>query len=157
MAHQLIGIIGAGPAGLSALKAVMDTPQYRAGLWVPTVFEARENIGGVWLPSPPQPTPQSLPPPPPPTPLYDSLTTNLPHPVMAFTAFPFPPSTPLFPKAHVVQTYLEAYAAHFELHQHIRLNTRVTKADWDIDQGKWVVLTIPSSSSSSSSAGQSTP
>jgi hypothetical protein len=43
-----IGIIGAGPAGLATLKTVLDSPQYKAGQWIPTAFEARENIGGVW-------------------------------------------------------------------------------------------------------------
>lgn len=43
-----IGIIGAGPAGLAALKTVLDSPQYKAGQWIPIAFEAREDIGGVW-------------------------------------------------------------------------------------------------------------
>ncbi|KAF8962628.1 hypothetical protein BDZ97DRAFT_2021939 [Flammula alnicola] len=133
-----IGIIGAGPAGLAALKSVLDTPQYKAGLWIPTAFEARENVGGVWLPSPPDHIH------PPPTPLYDSLTTNLPHPIMAFSSFAFPPSTPLFPKAAVVQTYLEAFAAHFHLHPHIHLNTRVQGVRWDEITAKWVVTTTSS-------------
>ncbi|KAF8875415.1 hypothetical protein CPB84DRAFT_1829160 [Gymnopilus junonius] len=139
MAAQRIGIVGAGPAGLAALKAITDTPQYKAGLWIPTAFEARENVGGVWLPSPPPPSEPGNSPPA--TPLYDSLTTNLPHPVMAFTSLPFPASTPLFPKAGVVQTYLESYASSFGLHKHILLNTRVVSADWDPDQNKWAVET----------------
>lgn len=43
-----IGIIGTGPAGLAALKTLLETPQYRAGKWIPIVFEAREDVGGVW-------------------------------------------------------------------------------------------------------------
>lgn len=34
---------------------------------------------------------------PPPTPMYGSLTTNLPHSVMVYSSFSFLPSTPLFP------------------------------------------------------------
>lgn len=71
------------------------------------------------------------------TPLYDSLTTNLAHPVMCFPSFPFPPSTPIFPVAARVQSYLESYTAHFELNPFIRLNTLVT--DVLRDQSRWKV------------------
>lgn len=43
-----ICIIGAGAAGLSALKAIVETAEYEAGLWAPVVYEAREDVGGVW-------------------------------------------------------------------------------------------------------------
>lgn len=43
-----ICIIGAGAAGLAALKIIIDTRQYKAGLWKPVVFEARDNVGGIW-------------------------------------------------------------------------------------------------------------
>ncbi|EGN95517.1 hypothetical protein SERLA73DRAFT_186564 [Serpula lacrymans var. lacrymans S7.3] len=127
-----ICVIGAGPAGLAAAKVIADSPQYRAGSWSLTVYEERINVGGVWLPAEPIDNP-------PLTPLYDSLTTNLPHPVMAFTSYSFPPSTPLYPHAAAVQSYLEAYAAHFDLMSLIRLNTMVLKADWDIDALHWKV------------------
>lgn len=45
---KAICVIGAGPAGLAALKAVLDTPQYKRGLWKPVAFEARDDVGGVW-------------------------------------------------------------------------------------------------------------
>lgn len=78
---------------------------------------------------------------PPLTPLYDSLTTNLPHPVMAYTSFSFPPSTPLFPPAATVQTYLEAYAANFDLLPHIHFRTSVHRAHWNSPTKKWRVQT----------------
>jgi hypothetical protein len=43
-----ICIIGAGAAGLGALKTIMDTKQYKAGMWKPVAFEARDNVGGIW-------------------------------------------------------------------------------------------------------------
>lgn len=82
--------------------------------------------------------------PPPLTPLYDSLTTNLPHPVMAYSAFPFPPSTPLFPKAEVVEDYLKDFARTFGLYKHIRFNERVVKAEFDHATDKWIVQTLSS-------------
>ncbi|PFH49892.1 hypothetical protein AMATHDRAFT_4510 [Amanita thiersii Skay4041] len=129
-----ICIIGAGPAGLTALKTILETPQFNSNLWKPIAFEARENIGGIWLPAPPTDDP-------PLTPLYDSLTTNLPHPVMAFPNFPFPPSTPVYPHASVVRQYLVDYAAHFNLLPHIRLNTRVESVQRKSDQWEVKVST----------------
>ncbi|KAL0956941.1 hypothetical protein HGRIS_003043 [Hohenbuehelia grisea] len=130
-----ICIIGAGAAGLASIKAVLDTPQFQAGQWNVTAFEAREDIGGVWLPALPTDEP-------PLTPLYDSLTTNLPHRydctllivarlihgqilVMAFTCFPFPPSTPLYPPAATALSYLKSFTVHFNLLPFIRFKTSV--------------------------------
>ncbi|TFY51659.1 hypothetical protein EVJ58_g10450 [Rhodofomes roseus] len=127
-----ICIVGGGPGGLAALKMIMDTPQYKDGLWQATVFEEREKIGGVWVPAPPVDDP-------PVTPLYDSLTTNLPHPIMCYESFLFPPSTPLFPPAATVEKYLSDYAAHFNLTPHIRLQTQVKSVDWLPDVQKWKV------------------
>jgi len=82
------------------------------------------------LPAPPTDNP-------PLTPAYDSLTANLPHPVMAFTSFPFPHSTSLFPSADTILTYLKSYARHFHLLPLIRFNSTVTSAKW-IDTN-WVI------------------
>jgi cation diffusion facilitator CzcD-associated flavoprotein CzcO len=43
-----IVIIGAGSAGLCALKCVLDGEGYKNGDWEVVVFEAREDLGGVW-------------------------------------------------------------------------------------------------------------
>ncbi|THU93409.1 FAD/NAD(P)-binding domain-containing protein [Dendrothele bispora CBS 962.96] len=109
---------GGGAAGLASLKTILDSPQFKRGAWQVTAYEAREGLGGVWLPAPPTSNPPA-------TPMYDSLTTNLPHPVMAFSSFWFPPSTPVYPKAVYVQRYLEAYAEHYKLKPYIKLNTQV--------------------------------
>ncbi|KAF7325831.1 hypothetical protein MKEN_00433800 [Mycena kentingensis (nom. inval.)] len=73
------------------------------------------------------------------TPLYDSLTTNLPHPVMCFQEYPFPPATPIFPIASRVQSCLESYAAHFDLMPHIKLNSTVLNLRWNSTQSQWAV------------------
>ncbi|OBZ67590.1 Thiol-specific monooxygenase [Grifola frondosa] len=127
-----ICIIGAGPGGLGALKVIADTPQFKEGLWKVTAFEARDKIGGIWVPAPPTGYP-------PLTPLYDSLTTNLAHPAMAYRSFSFPPSTTLFPRASIVEAYLNAYAETFGLIPHIRLNTAVLSLSWDDTGSQWVV------------------
>jgi cation diffusion facilitator CzcD-associated flavoprotein CzcO len=43
-----ICIIGGGVSGLSALQVVMETSQYKSGLWKPILFEARDKTGGIW-------------------------------------------------------------------------------------------------------------
>ncbi|KAF8136430.1 hypothetical protein EV363DRAFT_1211238, partial [Boletus edulis] len=118
-----ICVIGAGAASLAVLKYLSQTSYFQSGSWSVIAYESRSKVGGIWCPAPPTDNP-------PLTPLYDSLTTNLPHPVMGYTEYPFPPSTPLFPVAATVQTYLESYASHFNLIPLIRFNVTVTHATW---------------------------
>ncbi|KAG5732452.1 Flavin-containing monooxygenase FMO GS-OX-like 4 [Termitomyces sp. T112] len=131
---KAICIIGAGPVGLAALKVLLDSSQYRSGEWKTTVFEARDELGGVWLPAPIPPTGE-----PPESSIYASLTTNIPHPVMAYTSYPFAPSTALFPDAKVVLKYLNDYADHFHLRPHIQFKTTVKKVVWNAS--RWEVTT----------------
>ncbi|GJE85470.1 FAD/NAD(P)-binding domain-containing protein [Phanerochaete sordida] len=131
-----ICVIGAGPTGLGSLKVICDAPQYKDGLWDVTAFEAREAIGGVWLPAPPVDNP-------PLTPMYDSLTTNIPHPIMAYPSYPFPPGTLLYPAALTVLQYFTDYATHFDLHKHVRVRTTVRNVDWDPSVSQWRVRTSP--------------
>lgn len=76
---------------------------------------------------------------PPLTPLYDSLCTNIPLPVVAFPSFPFPPETSPFPTAAVVQKYLEDYAVHFNLLRFVRFYAHVEEVFWDTDSREWDV------------------
>lgn len=64
---------------------------------------------------------------------------------MAFTSYPFPPSTPLFPHATVVLKYLNDYTDHFQLRPHIQLNTAVTSvvrepSNWKVTLSTGVVF-----------------
>ncbi|KAG1756420.1 uncharacterized protein EDB91DRAFT_14826 [Suillus paluster] len=131
--EKQICIIGAGAGGLAALKVISDSAYFKSGKWSVIAYDTRTNVGGIWLPAPPVADAYNAPL----TALYDSLTTNLPHPIMAYTSYSFPPETPLFPPAHVVQTYLESYAAHFNLMSLIRFNTTVLDARWESTQ--WTV------------------
>lgn len=58
---------------------------------------------------------------------------------MAFHEFPFPPGTPLFPRAEVVRVYLASYADHFHLRKHIKFNERVTHLTWDGHTQLWTL------------------
>ena len=95
-------------------------------------FPSCFSLPGSRYPAPPSDDP-------PLTPLYDSLRTNLPHLLMSYRSFPFPPETALFPTASVVQKYLEDYATHFDLLRYVRLCTRVERVFWDQDSNEWEV------------------
>ncbi|KAI8969403.1 hypothetical protein BD414DRAFT_471171 [Trametes punicea] len=127
-----ICVIGAGPVGLAAVKIIKDSSEFKAGKWKVIAFESRDSLGGIWYPAPPDADP-------PLTALYDSLTTNTPHPLMSYTSFPFPPETPLFPSASTVLAYLHDYAKTFELYAHIRFNIPVLSVHWNTDSQKWDV------------------
>ncbi|KAL0070071.1 monooxygenase [Marasmius tenuissimus] len=133
---KTICIIGGGPSGLIALKAVLDRPEIKDRLWKPTLFEARDDVGGVWLPSQSTtPTHDDLPE----TPLYDSLTTNIPHPLMAYTCWPFPPSTDLYPHAKAVEDYFKSFVDTFGLRKWIQCRKIVENVTWDAEVKKWRV------------------
>lgn len=118
---------------MSALQVIMQTPQYKSGLWKPILFEARGKIGGIWYPAPPDTADPPL------SPIYDSLTTNLPHPIMSFAALPFPPSTPVYPPRKPVEDYLDSFATCFDLSPNIRLNTTVENVERDESNLFWRV------------------
>ena len=73
---------------------------------------------------------------------------------MGFTDFLFPASTPLYPPAATVLTYLESYTDHFNLRPHIHFKTSVISAKYSLDEvsasGKetyaWNVSTQPADS-----------
>ncbi|KAI0326138.1 FAD/NAD(P)-binding domain-containing protein [Cubamyces sp. BRFM 1775] len=125
-----ICVVGAGPVGLGAVKIVKDAPEFKEGKWTVTAFEARDNLGGIWYPAPADADP-------PLTALYDSLTTNTPHPLMSYTSYPCAPETPLYPPASTVLAYLHDYAKTFDLLPHICFNTGVASMHWDSSTQKW--------------------
>jgi len=53
---------------------------------------------------------------------------------MGFTDFLFPASTPLYPPASTVLTFLESYADHFNLRPHIHFNTTVINAEYTLNE-----------------------
>lgn len=134
-----IAIVGGGSAGLAVLKTILDLPLETRAEWEVVLFEQRRNVGGVWLPDPPNTTlsPHRLPE----TPLYPDLHTNTPHPTMTYPGFTFPPNTSLFPSHEALESYLKHYADHFRLSEHIRVNHSVYSADWsgDGERGKWEI------------------
>lgn len=47
-AEKSVAIIGAGSAGLAALKTFLDLPEDVRRNWDITLYEQRRDVGGVW-------------------------------------------------------------------------------------------------------------
>lgn len=104
-----VSVVGAGPSGLAALKAVKGR-----GLEV-ECFEQADRIGGLWT------LHNGLGK----TSAYRSLHINTSRERTQFSDFPMPTHYPDYPAHSQMCAYLEAYAAHFALSPSIRLNTSV--------------------------------
>ncbi|TFK49540.1 FAD/NAD(P)-binding domain-containing protein [Heliocybe sulcata] len=122
-------VVGAGTAGLAALKALLDLPEDVRDGWQIDVFEQRHDVGGLWLPQPDPPSPPGLPD----TPMYPSLRTNLAHPTMTFPQFVYPPMTPLYPSHSAVQAYHDHFARHYDLRRYISFSHTVLNATYEAE------------------------
>lgn len=58
---------------------------------------------------------------------------------MSFAVFPFPPSTPVYPRAKIVENYLDSFVSHFGLSPNIRLITTVERLERDETNSFWRV------------------
>ncbi|KAJ5772275.1 hypothetical protein N7520_002804 [Penicillium odoratum] len=118
---ERIAIIGAGPCGLGVAKYLLAENKFKTI----TIFEQRDQPGGVWNYTGDEGTSKntiSIPHSSPSSenqqpvngkfisPVYDALETNIPHSMMQFCDFPFPAGTALFPLHVVVKEYLHRYA-----------------------------------------------
>jgi cation diffusion facilitator CzcD-associated flavoprotein CzcO len=127
-----IGVIGAGPSGLAALRA-LD----RAGLEA-VGFEKGSRIGGIWT------LEDRL------TAAYRSLHLITSRERTQFEEFPMPAGTPDYAARAQVGAYLEAYAEHFGLLEKIRLGTPVERAvpldggGWEVDGDRFDALVVAS-------------
>ena len=106
MEPKKVAIIGAGVSGLVACKFTLSKG------FIPIVFEARGDIGGVW------------------TETLQTTALQTPKKLYEFSDFPWPKSvTEDFPKYDKVLDYIKSYADHFGLLKHIRFNTKVLSID----------------------------
>ena len=96
-------VIGAGPSGLAAVKALADR-----GLPF-DCFERTDRVGGNWVFN--NANGQSR--------IYRSLHINTSRERMAYGDFPMPADYPDFPHHTLMADYFESYAAAFKLHEHI--------------------------------------
>lgn len=96
-------IIGAGAAGLAAIKTLRDQ-----GVQV-DCFEKSHHVGGHWQDD------------------YEALHLITPKNTSAFDDFPMPASCAIYPSRDEICTYMASYAAHFKLTDHITFDAEVTK------------------------------
>lgn len=114
-----IGVIGAGAAGLCAIKHALSF-----GCEV-IAFEQSENIGGTWVYSDAvgkdkygNDIHSSM---------FKGVRTNLPKELMLFPDLPFPHQEKSFVNATDVNDYLSLYADKFQLRTHIKFEHRVLR------------------------------
>lgn len=119
-----VAIIGAGAAGLTCLKSLLEY-----GIQ-PVVFERSDRFGGLWKV---HENGQECD-----TAAYRSLITNTSKQMMAFSDFPFEKEVADFPSREVVSDYLKNYTEQFHLAQYIQFNTNVIRADKEAD-GRFIV------------------
>jgi cation diffusion facilitator CzcD-associated flavoprotein CzcO len=115
-------IIGAGPAGLASLKAMLD-----AGHEV-DCFETSDTIGGHWNHD------------------YDALHLITSRQVTGFADFPMPAHWPLFPHRDQMLEYFHLYADAFDLRRHITFGVSVDAVepiatDGPVGSAGWIVTT----------------
>ena len=137
---KTVCIIGAGPAGLPAVKECK-----KAGL-DPICFERNKSIGGLWAKE--QPSDSGI---------WEEMTLNASRRWMEYSDFPWNNETVpdpqgrqdlsygngVFPHSTEMSDYLEAYAKNFDLHKHIQLETNVLSTYQNKSTGGWTVVTQP--------------
>lgn len=120
-----VAVIGAGAGGLSAARFLLAS-----GHDV-TVFELGSRVGGLWV----YDNDNGL------SAAYRSLHINSEPRATHYSGHAFPEGTPLFPSHWEVSAYLEQFAEHFGILEHIRFNSPVTRVE-PLDRGPdadWLV------------------
>ncbi|KAF1976852.1 FAD/NAD(P)-binding domain-containing protein [Bimuria novae-zelandiae CBS 107.79] len=116
-----IAIVGAGPGGMVALK------EFRELGYNVTVFEKKEDVGGVWMWS--EDTGAT-------TALRETTLCNSKY-SCALPDFPFPKDFPWIVSAPELGAYYKDYAKHFDLYRNIQFNKVVTGLTRDEVAKKW--------------------
>lgn len=114
-----VAVIGAGPCGLTACKALKE---FAIDF---DCLEASDRVGGVWNVERGGSG-------------HRSLHTNTSTRSMAFTDFPFEKTSPVHPSANQMVDYFTKYAIKFSVVEHIKFNSPVKDVRPNVD-GTWIV------------------
>lgn len=123
MENVKIAVVGLGPAGLTAIKALREEGFNVVG------FERRDRVGGLWSYSS-DPSHTSV---------IQNTVSNISKFVSGFSDFPVPKEYPPYMTGSHVAEYFQAYARHFQLEQHIRFRTTVRRVLRDKLDSGWNV------------------
>lgn len=120
-----IAVIGAGPSGLCAAKALLDE-----GYTNVTIFDRGREVGGNWV--------------------FDadsghSSVFETTHIISSkryssYDDFPLPEHYPDYPSHHHLAEYFQSYARHFRLYPLVRFETMVQRCEKRPD-GRWSIAT----------------
>jgi cation diffusion facilitator CzcD-associated flavoprotein CzcO len=116
-----VAIIGAGPSGLAAAKALKE-----AGVTDFVVFDKNEMVGGNWIYNE-NPSHSSV---------FETTHIISSKKHSQYSDFPMPDDYPDYPSHKQLLKYFNDYARHFDLISHIRFKSTVTKATL-ADNGIW--------------------
>jgi hypothetical protein len=119
-----IAVIGAGPSGIAAAKALVDV-----GLTQLTVFDRGEEVGGNWVFT--EGAGHSS--------VFETTHIISSKAYSQYDDFPMPESYPDYPSHRQLAAYFKAYAQLFDLYPYIRFKTLVVSCTRSAD-GRWVVV-----------------
>ena len=109
MPRPVVAVIGAGAAGITAMKELMEADVSVVG------FDKADRVGGLWV----QGSTSGL------SPAYDSLHLNTSKGRTQFADYPMPEHWEDYPSAAKVAQYLAEYADAFGVTEHVRFSTTV--------------------------------
>ena len=114
-----VAVVGAGPHGLSALKALLQAGIPADG------FDRAADLGGNWNFGGPTSR------------VYESTHLISSKPFTQFPDFPMPDAYPAYPSHGQVRAYFDAYARHFGLRERITFGAEVVRVEavgtrWDV-------------------------
>ena len=120
-----MAIVGAGFGGLG-----MAIRLKRAGFDDFTIFERGESAGGVWRAN-----------------TYPGAACDVPSHLYSFSFAPGHRWSRRYAPQIEILEYLEGLVDEFGLRSHLRLNTEVSRAEFDAEPGRWRVTTDPGGTS----------
>ena len=112
--RQRVCVIGAGPSGIAAAKAVLDAAELDL-----VVYDRGSEVGGNWVFN---------------DALGHSSVFETTHIISSkrfsqYEDFPMPADYPDYPSHKQLAAYFQAYARHFDLYRYIRFGTTVTRCE----------------------------